>query len=131
MFTYPVTKANVKEAFGDDLLESAYFGLRADHSFSRREVSGEITGRVILTVSVGIDHMSEEYRQRASLYGYRVRKEDWSKHLQWQTREIMRTRLRPWFEVMFARPEIAWGGYEERLVELREGALHVHRQRAK
>lgn len=131
-FTYPCTKADVREAFGDGL-ESASFGMWADHHFSRPDEANGIPGRVLLTlgVSTGAGPREEEVRPRASLYVYRVRREDWSDYLHWQVRETMRARLRPWVEAMMARPEIAWGRYEQALVELREGVLHIHERRSR
>lgn len=129
-FTYPCTKADVREAFGE-LLASAHLGTRPDHTWSRREVPGKITGRVVLTVSVSKEPWSDPLRQHALLWGYRVRKAEWSDYLHWQIREKMRTDLRPWVEAMLDRPEIAWDKYEQMLLELREGILHVHTRRAK
>lgn len=131
VFTYPCTKADVREAFGSNLLDVAWFGgIDLDHSFNRRETPGDITGRVVLTVSVSSSLVVDD-RPTAYFHAYRVHKEEWSDYLHWQTREIMRIQLCPWIEAMFARPETAWGGSDKKLVELREGALRVHQRRAK
>ena len=128
VFTYPCTKADVRESFGDDLLESASFGQQADHHFARLDEANGIPGRVLLTLGVSkfASRLDEEPRRRASLYAYRVRREEWSEYLQWRMREILRDRLRPWVDAMMARPETAWGKHESTLIELREGALHIH-----
>ncbi|RYG71474.1 hypothetical protein EON77_12900 [bacterium] len=131
-FTYPCTKADVREAFGDDLLDSASLGgYSVDHYFLRGEARKEITGRVILDLSVSYGSLrtDEAPRHRAYLTAYRVRKDEWSDHLHWQVRETMRGTLRTWVQEMFARSETAPKPHEEILVELREGVLHTHRRR--
>jgi len=124
VFTYPCTKREIREVFGEEVLELTSFG--RDHCFERRETPGKITGRVIATLSIGLDHLSEEHRQSASLRLYRVPKADWTQYLHWQGLELMRTTLRPWAESMLARPEIAWGGNDNMLIELRDGRLFNH-----
>lgn len=131
-FTYPCSKSDVREAFGD-VLRSASFGLTSDHSFARKDETKGIPGRVLLTLGVSTTPLypDETATPRASLYVYRVRRENWSDDLHWQVREAMRDRLRPWVDEMKARPEIAWGNHEETLIELREGVLHVHVHRSR
>ncbi len=52
-FTYSYTNRDVREAFGDDLLDSASLGgYSVNHYFLRGEARKEITGQVILKVSV-------------------------------------------------------------------------------
>ena len=127
-FIYPLTKADVREAFGNDLLTLAWLGgFSVDHFFNRRETPGKITGRVILTVSVSWSTVED--RPTAYLQAYRVPKEEWSDYLHWQAREVMRAEVRPWVEAMIVRPETEWGPPEERLIELREGVLRLHRHR--
>ena len=132
VFTYPCTKADVREAF-DGVLESASFGQRADHRFSRADEANGISGRVLLTLGISTIAWprDEEVRPRARLYVYRVRRDDWSDYLQWQMRETLRTRLRAWIDAMKGRPEIAWGKHEDVFVELREGVLYVHERHSR
>ena len=134
VFTYPCTKGDVREAFGDELLHSASFGPHADHSFTPHEPPARgITGRVLLVVGISTHSLLlvEGSRPRASLYVYRARKNEWSEHLHWQVRETMKASLRPWVEAMLCQPETAWCGYQQRLVELREGRLLIHARRLK
>lgn len=125
-FPYPCTKTDVREAFGNGLLDSASLGgsVQVDRFFYRGDARREITGRVILKASVshGSWYAEEAPRCRASITAYRVRKSEWSDPLHGQVRVAMRERLRPWVDGVFARPETGLRGQEETLVEPREGA---------
>lgn len=116
-YVYPCSRRDVKEAFGTELLESAWFGLGAEFEFdSRATHRPRISGFVPM-------HVSVNRQNEATLYLYRVKREDDSILLRSRLREIMRGDLRAWTERKVARTDTQVLGHEKLIVEVKGGLL--------
>lgn len=122
-YVYPCSKRDVREAFGDELLEKAWFGLTPDFRFDSRATHlPKVRGFVPIHVTVNRENV-------ATFYANRVRREDDSILLRSRLRELMRGEMRSWTERKVARTETEILGHEELIVEVRDGLLLTHKIR--
>lgn len=122
-YVYPCSRRDVRVAFGDELLEKAWFGLTPDFRFDSRP-----THRPKVLGFVPI-HVSVNRQNEATFYANRVRREDDSILLRSRLRETMRGGMRAWTERKVVRTETQIVGHEELIVEVRDGLLLTHELR--
>jgi len=123
-YTYPCSKHDVKAAFGEDLLDGAWFGLTLSYRqrSSRYSPQPNIQGTVVIKLSMG---MSGE----CSLYGYRVLKADFDQLRHTMLVELIHGQIRDWVVAKKERTETEIFGREELLVELLQGEIRLHETR--
>ncbi len=125
-YVYPCSKSDVKAAFGNDLLDSACFGLSTAFSFdSRTSPQPKILG----TVLMGLTAPRLDDSILPSLYIYRISKEDFGARAHAAVAELMKGEMRRWLDVKIQRSKTEIFGLDELLVEFRSGRLILHETR--
>jgi len=128
-YTYPCSKAGVKAAFGDGLLDSVCFGLFPEYQFSsRNSPKPKILGRAIMGLAVYPPNLTS-HSDRASLNIYRVRKDEFNDLTHQAVADLMNGPMRHWLDAHLNRPETEVFGLDKLIIELRDGQLLQHETR--
>lgn len=128
-WAYPCSKASVREAFSQELLDGVVFGLRPVFQLDpRNSPKPKIQGTVILALAMHLTNPVIDLG-RSSLYVYRARKQDLSEPVRMAVFELMRGSMRHWLQGMLSRSETEVFGADELLIELRDSTLLLHETR--
>jgi hypothetical protein len=128
-YAYCCSKASVKKAFGDGLLDRASFGLTPAFEYdSRHAPKPKIKGNVVMSLTVRSTE-TVEYSGRTSLYVFRSCKEDLDDRVRTAVADVLNGQMRQWLESKLGRPATEVFGTDELLVELYDGQLLLHETR--